>query len=83
MDVATGAAITVDDNYAVGTIVPLSSTKDKGAHIIALVAFEGTCVGVFTDGARCSGLAPWGTRTVVTPVDSIVAGKAITYLKTG
>jgi hypothetical protein len=43
VDVATGAAVADDD--AVSTIVPPSSTKDKGAYVGVLVAFEGACVG--------------------------------------
>jgi hypothetical protein len=49
VDVATGA--TVANNNAVGIIVPPSLTKDKGAYVGALVAFEGACVGAFADGA--------------------------------
>ena len=43
MDVATGAAVADDD--AVSTVVLPSSTKDKGAYVGVLVAFEGACVG--------------------------------------
>ncbi len=43
VDVATGAAVA--NNNAISTLVPPSSTKDKGAYIGVLVAFEGACVG--------------------------------------
>ena len=64
-----GAAIVANDNDAV---IPLSSTKEIGACISTSVAFEGKCIGIFVEGAGHSGLAPWGTRTVEAPVDSIV-----------
>ncbi len=51
VDVATGAAVAVDDDNAVGAVVPPSSTKDKGTYVGASVAFEGTCVSAFADGA--------------------------------
>ena len=47
MDVATGAAVA--NNDAGSTVVPPSSTKDEGAYVSVLVAFEGVCVG----GRRC------------------------------
>ena len=40
---------TVADDNAVGTVFPLSSTKDKGAYLGLLVAFEGACIGAFVD----------------------------------
>ena len=51
MDVAAGGAIAADNDDALGSVVPPSSTKDKDAYVGALVAFEGACVGAFTDGA--------------------------------
>ncbi len=51
VDVATGTAAAANDDNAVGTVVPPSSTKDEDAYVGALVAFEGTCVGAFADGA--------------------------------
>ena len=86
MDVAVGAPIAANDNNAIGAIVPPSSTKDKDTHIGMLVAFEGTCIGAFVDGAGGStagesggggSLAPWDTRTMAAPVDSIVAGNVM------
>jgi hypothetical protein len=47
VDVSTGAAVADDD--AVSTVVPPSSTKDKGAYVGVSVTFEGVCVG----GRRC------------------------------
>ena len=49
MDVATGAAVA--NNDAIGTVVPPSSTKDKGAYVGVLVAFKGTYIGAFADSA--------------------------------
>jgi hypothetical protein len=49
VDGATGAAVAADDDDAVGTIVPPSSTKDEDAYVGASVAFEGAYVG----GGRC------------------------------
>jgi hypothetical protein len=49
--IATGTAIATNDDGAVGTVVPPSSTKDGGAYIDTLVAFEGMCVGALVDGA--------------------------------
>ncbi len=46
-----GAAIAANDNNAVGTVVPLSLTKDEDAYVSASVVFEGVCVGAFVDGA--------------------------------
>jgi hypothetical protein len=43
VDAATGAAIADDD--PISTVVPPSLTKDKGAYVDVLVAFEGACVG--------------------------------------
>ncbi len=43
VDVATGAAVADDD--AVSTVFPPSSTKDEGAYVRVLVAFEGACIG--------------------------------------
>jgi hypothetical protein len=42
VDVAMGAAVADDD--AISTVVPPSSTKDKGAYIGVSVAFEEACV---------------------------------------
>ncbi len=47
MDVATGAAVANDDT--VSTVVPPSLTKDEGAYVDVLMAFEGMCIG----GRRC------------------------------
>ena len=55
VDVATGtAAAAANNNDAVGAVVPLSLTNDKDVYVGASVAFEGACVGTFTDGARKS-----------------------------
>jgi hypothetical protein len=43
VDVTMGADVT--DNDAISTVIPLSSTKDKGAYVGMSVAFEGACVG--------------------------------------
>jgi hypothetical protein len=45
VDVAMGAAVATDNNDVVGAVVPPSLT------VGASVAFEGTCVGAFPDGA--------------------------------
>ena len=50
MDVATGAAVAADDNDAVGTVVPPSSTMDEDTNVSA-------CVKAFTDGAGKSAAA--------------------------
>ena len=55
--VAAGGAVAADDNDAVGTVVPPSSTKDEDAYVGASVAFKGACVGAFTDGASESAAA--------------------------
>ena len=90
VDIATGAAVAANDNDVVGAVVPPSLTKDEDAYVGASVAFKGTCVGAFGDGAGPLGnnnnvesaagkgdgggsLAPWGTRTVAAPIDSIIA----------
>ncbi len=57
VDVAKGAAITANDDNAVGTVVPPSSTKDEDAYVGGSVAFEGACVGAFADGAGESATA--------------------------
>ena len=54
---ASSAAVAADDNNAVGTVVPPSLTKDEDGYVGALVAFEGTCIGTFTDGAGESAAA--------------------------
>ncbi len=86
VDVATGATIATANDDAIGAVVPLSSTKDKDAYVGMSVAFEGVCTGAFADGADKSMAGEgggggssvlWGTRTVVAPVDLIVAGDAI------
>jgi hypothetical protein len=41
VDVATGATVAANEDDAVGAVVPPSSTKDEGAYVGALVAFEG------------------------------------------
>ncbi len=51
MDVAKDTAVAANDNNAVGTVVPLSSTKDKDVYVGLSVAFEGACVGPFADVA--------------------------------
>ncbi len=51
VDVSTGAAVAADDNDAVSTVIPPSSTKDKDAYISASVVFVGSCIGAFTDSA--------------------------------
>ncbi len=51
VDVSTGAAVAAADDNAVGAVVPPSSTNDKDTYVGASVAFEGVCVGAFTDGA--------------------------------
>ena len=38
---STGATVAANDNDVDGTIVPPSLTKDEGAYVGALVAFEG------------------------------------------
>jgi hypothetical protein len=48
VDVASGATVAADDDDAVGTVIPLSSTKDED---------EGACVGAFADGAGESAAA--------------------------
>ena len=45
MDVASGDTVAADDDDAVGTVVPPSSTKDEDAYVGASVAFEGACIG--------------------------------------
>ena len=57
MDVATGAAVAADNDNAVGAVVPPSSTKDEDAYVGVSVAFEGTCVSIFADGAGESATA--------------------------
>ncbi len=41
MDVSTGAAIAADNDDAVGTVVPLSSTNYKDEYVSASLEFEG------------------------------------------
>ena len=78
VDVPTGAAVAASNNDVVRAVVPLSLTKDKDVCVGASVAFEGTCVGAFAGDAGKSAvvkgsgggsLIPWGTRTVVAPVN--------------
>ena len=57
MDVATGAAV-VDDDDAVDAVIPPSSTKDEDAYVGESVAFEGTCIGPFADGAPVGYILP-------------------------
>ncbi len=52
-----GTAVAANDDNVIGTVVPLSSTKDKDAYVGALVAFKGACVGTFADGAGESAAA--------------------------
>ncbi len=83
MDVATAVA----NNGAIGVAVPPSLTKDEGAYVSALVAFDGACVSVFADGAghlgehddveSAGGQVGHEDRG---PVDLIVASKAIVVL---
>ena len=54
MDIAAGNVFAANDDDAVNAVFPLSSTKDKDAYVGALVAFEGTCVGAFVDGAAAA-----------------------------
>ena len=51
VDIAACGAVAADDNDAVDAVIPPSSTKDEDAYVGASVAFEGTCVGAFMDGA--------------------------------
>ena len=51
VDVAMNAIVAADDDNAIGAVVLPSSTKDEDAYVGALLAFEGACVGAFTDGA--------------------------------
>ena len=57
-----GAAVAADDNNAVGTVVPQSSTNDKDTYVSASVAFEGVCLGAFAnsddESASASALLP-------------------------
>ena len=57
VDTSMGAAVAANDNDAVGTAVPPSSTNDKDPYIGASVAFKGVCVGAFADGAGESAAA--------------------------
>jgi hypothetical protein len=57
VDVTTGTAVAADNNNAISTVVPPSSTKDEGAYVGVSVAFEGACVSAFTDGAGESATA--------------------------
>ena len=50
VNVSMGAAVAANDNNAVGTVVPQSSTNDKDTYVSASVAFEGVCVGAFANG---------------------------------
>jgi hypothetical protein len=52
-----GATVAANNDDAVGAVVPPSSTKDEDAYVGASVAFEGVCVGAFTDGAGESAAA--------------------------
>jgi hypothetical protein len=57
VDVSTGAAIAANNDDAISAVVPPSSTNDKDAYVGTPVAFEGVCVGAFTDGAGESAAA--------------------------
>ncbi len=57
VDVSTGALVAANNDDAVGTVVPPSSTKDEDAYVGASVAFEGACVGTFVDSAGKSAAA--------------------------
>ncbi len=57
VDVATGPTVAANNDNAAGSVVPLSSTKDKGTYVDVLVAFEGACVSAFADGAGESAAA--------------------------
>ncbi len=57
VDIAAGYVVASNDNDAVNAVVPPSLTKDKDAYIGASVAFEGACVGAFTDGAAAADVA--------------------------
>ncbi len=52
VNVATCAAVTANDNNALGNLVPPSLTEDKDTYASTLVAFEGACVGAFADSAK-------------------------------
>ena len=88
LDIAMGVVVATNNDNAVGVVVPLSTTEDKDAYIGALVVFKGACVGAFVDGAGKSAagkgssggsgsLAPWCTRTLLAPIDLIIAGNGI------
>ena len=57
VDVSTGATVAADDDNAISTVIPPSSTKDKEAYVGASVAFQGACLGAFTDSAGDSAAA--------------------------
>jgi hypothetical protein len=40
VDVTTGAAVAADNDDAVGTVLPPSSTKDEDTYLSALVVFK-------------------------------------------
>ena len=44
VDIATGNAVTADNDDAVDAVVPPSSTKDEDAYVGAPMAFEDVCV---------------------------------------
>ena len=64
VDIAAGAAVAADDNDAVGAVVPLSSTKDEGPYVGALVAFKGAYVSAFADGVGESAAASIRSSTM-------------------
>ena len=84
MDVAMGTALAAAaNNNAVGAVIPLSSTEDKDAYVgaftdsTALLGNDNNVESVTGKGSSGGSSAPWGTRTLGAPIDSIVAGDAI------
>jgi hypothetical protein len=57
VDIAACGAVAADNNDAVDAVVPPSSTKEEEAYVGVSVAFEGTFVGAFADGADESAAA--------------------------
>jgi hypothetical protein len=54
VDIAAGDAVAANNDDVVDAVVPPSSTKGKDAYIGASVAFKGTCIGAFADGAAAA-----------------------------
>jgi hypothetical protein len=57
VDITVGGAVAADNDDVLDAVVPPSLTKDKDAYVGALVAFEGTCIGAFTDSVGESAAA--------------------------